>query len=247
MTYRAPSVTPYDNAAPDYEPETPTLDEVIAEAMRHHTLGVRVALPAQVTAVHGNQQVDMQVMLQARYTTQDEPITLPIVKNAPVVMPTGQNYLVRLPVAVGDNGLAVFADRSLDAWSASDGQSPIDPQDGRQHDLSDALFFPGLVPFAQQIEDSTDDLIVKNGDAQVRWLKGGKFVIGSAASGGKELMTLLDATLQAQMDLVSTLQSAQVMTMLGPMPFLASTLASLQQNLSTFQRLKADLDTLKGA
>jgi hypothetical protein len=54
-----------------------------------------------------------------------------------------------LPVSVGDTGLLVFADGSLDVWLARGGV--VDPLDDRHHALSDAVFIPGLRPFSNPI------------------------------------------------------------------------------------------------
>lgn len=54
-----------------------------------------------------------------------------------------------LPVAVGDTGLLIFSDRSLDVWLATGGI--VDPGDDRRHALSDAVFVPGLRPFSSPL------------------------------------------------------------------------------------------------
>jgi hypothetical protein len=62
-------------------------------------------------------------------------------------VPAGADLVV--PVEVGDTGLLVFADDSLDIWLSKGGL--VDPLDDRHHALSDAVFIPGLRPFSNPI------------------------------------------------------------------------------------------------
>lgn len=249
MAYKAPLNSPYDPAVPDLEPETLPLDEILLEAMRAHTLGLRVALPAQVTSVTQGQvqQVDVQPMLMARYLNQADPVPMPVIKNVPVVMPMGQNFSIKMPLAVGDNGLLVFVDRSLDAWVASNATSPVDPQDTRQHDLTDGVFLPGLVPFPLQQTDATTDFVIACGSAQLRLQQTGRVKLGNSASGGQELVDLSDQLLGILSSLLNVLETQTfTLTQMGPQPFIASTVAALQQLSTQISTLRTNLDTIKG-
>jgi hypothetical protein len=54
-----------------------------------------------------------------------------------------------MPISVGDPGLLVFADGSLDVWLSHGGL--VDPLNDRHHALSDAVFIPGLRSFNNAI------------------------------------------------------------------------------------------------
>lgn len=213
MTYDDPAVNPYDPNSADNESQTQPLDQVIRAAARAQTMLMRVCLPAIVVKVSGDQKVDVQPALQVRYIDQTQGQNLPVVQNVPVSMFMGANYAIRVPVAVDDTGYLVFSDRSLDAWLAGDGQV-VDPQDARQHDLSDAIFVPGLVPFSQQTKDGSSDLYVVNGEskAEVRLQQGGSILLGGKSAAnpavlGDVLTNGLDALESALNDLATAMTS----------------------------------------
>lgn len=242
MPYEAPDQNPLDPGVVDYQPETPPLDEVIRHGVLAEAMRLRVCVPASVVAVGGDQQVDLQPLFKSRYVDGDV-VTLPILKDVPVSMPMGAQWGLRYPLAVGDMGWAVFADRALDAWLAGDG-GPTDPQETRMHDLNDAIFVPGLVPTAQQTKDGTTDLTVRNGKTIVRLKAQGKIQLGN---GSQELLDLLSQCLTLQANLLQTLATNTLtLTALGPQPFLASTVAALQQLAQTNKQIQTDLGVLKG-
>jgi Phage protein Gp138 N-terminal domain len=225
--FRQQFPNPYDPTSNDQQPETLPLDEIIRQAIKAQLLDVNVALPGQVVAVLGNQKANIQPLLQSRYAADQSVVNIPVIQNVPIMMPLGQNYAIKLPVAVGDTGLLVFSDRSLDLWNQSNG-GIIDPQDNRAHFLQDAVFIPGLVPFPNQTEDDTTDLVLANGDSDIRLLANGKVRIESKT---QELINVLDQLLNVLINETFTL------TMLGPEPFIASTITALTQvrtNLDTF-------------
>lgn len=229
MTYLDPAVNPYDPSVQDFEPQTLPLDEIIRRAIKAQTMSLRVCLPAIVTQVNGNQKVNVQPALQVRYIDQNQGSNMPQVQNVPVSMPMGQNYSIKVPVAVGDTGYLIFADRSLDVWLAGSG-AIVDPQDSRQHDLSDAIFVPGMVPFSKQTTDSTTDLVLTNGQSQIRIEANGKFQIKNNQN---ELIDLIN-------QLLTILQTETFTnTLIGPQPFIDYTQQFLQE-------LQAKLLTLKG-
>lgn len=68
---------------------------------------------------------------------------LPQISNVPVHYPGTAGMLVRGPLKAGEVGWIKFADRSIDKWTKRGG--PVDPGfDSHYHQLSDAIFEPGL-------------------------------------------------------------------------------------------------------
>lgn len=111
---------------------------------------LRVAMPARVEAYDAaTQKVRVQPLLREAY--EDETGTqhterLPVISDVPVQFPGAGGYFVTFPIAPGDTGTLLFADRSLDRWLTKGGE--VDTGDVRTHHLSDAIFLPGLRPFA---------------------------------------------------------------------------------------------------
>jgi len=66
----------------------------------------------------------------------------PVIPKAIVQFPGNKNFIYTFPLEAGDEGLLIFADRCVDSWWQSGG---VQPQlDIRQHDLTDAIFIPGI-------------------------------------------------------------------------------------------------------
>lgn len=246
MTYREPLQDPQNPNVSDYAPETPDLSTVLEELLRQRDVALRVCLPASVVAVTAVQQVDVQPTLQGRYLTQSDPTTLPVIKNVPVSMSVGQTYQLKLPISVGDPGMLIFCDRSLDVWSQSDGKQPVDPADSRTHDISDPVFVPGLAPFGHQLTDASPDLVVACGKSSLRVQPAGTFKL--QAQGGDELLNLLNTILQNQIDLIGQLAgNTYTNTLMGPQPFLATSVAQLSKLKQTAQDLLSRLGKMTGS
>ena len=79
---------------------------------------------------------------------------LPEIRDCPIVYPSGGGAMLRGPLEVGSEGYIHFADRSLDAWISEGG--PVDPVLVQYHDLSDAVFVPGLRSAATAQDVPTD-------------------------------------------------------------------------------------------
>lgn len=89
------------------------------------------------------------------------------------------------PVKKGDTVMIVMADRSLDRWLSQGGE--VTPDDRRQHDLSDAIAVPGLVPFADfggQVESSenNDDVLIRYAGSKVRIKPNGDVEVEGSAN-----------------------------------------------------------------
>lgn len=210
-----------------FQPATDaTMAANMAIALRHFEQQLRVAMPARVESLGPNGTVTVQPGHQAVSAANlDErskpaPITLLPIGNVPVVQPQGAAYSIRLPVAVHDTGLLLFSDRSLAAWLAGDG-GPRNPSDPRMHDLSDAIFVPGLLTTASQAAQPSygSDLVMQNGEAVLRVQAAGTFKI---ANSQQDLVALVYA-LAAQVDaLSSALGSLTGTNAGGPVTFVAS-------------------------
>lgn len=93
------------------------------------------------------------------------------IPNVPVCIPRSQGLglSVTIPIQVGDEGVIHFAERGLDNWLEKGGvQPPAEPVQPRSHDLSDAIFVPGIMNKPTPIAAySTDSIEVRNEDGTV--------------------------------------------------------------------------------
>ncbi len=220
-----------ETKSPPQEQTTPTLGDVIKEAMRTVGDEMRVCLPAKVLSYdHKTQKAKVQPQMRRQYRdgATDE---MPPVYEVPVAHPRAGSAIVHMPIKVGDNVMLVFADRSMDKWLVN-GET-LTPDDERQHHLTDAIAYPGLYPFSDSENVANpDDLILKNseGDSkmeirltptdQVQFL-----------NKGDELVLVLD-------DLLTALREAVVYSSAGPLLLRHSKFDSLQTRLRRF--LKRD-------
>ncbi len=181
--------------------ESKPMDEVLRLAVEGLLVNLHTALPCQVTKVINNSFVNIQPLLMRKYTT-GTLVTLPEIQNVQISHLRGADYWIKVPVAVGDFGLAVFCERSIDSWKLEG--KLTDPQDSRRHDLSDAVFIPGTYPMNNVLPGAAADMIIHNADADIYLQKAGKFLIKNTSH---ELLGLLSDLCGAVSDLASATAS----------------------------------------
>lgn len=139
----------------------PTLTDVLRE-WQGATLGlVRVACPAVVQS-YDPATLTAVVQLTAPLLIDGAPVAVPPVA-CPVAFPSSAGASITWPLAAGDTGLVVFADRSTDGWR-SEGVANVPPQDARRFGLEDGHFVPasvGSAPAATQAAAAIDALVLR--------------------------------------------------------------------------------------
>ena len=218
----------YDPTKTPTDQETKSLAWVIMQAIRTNQLELHTAFPAEITAVTTpGFLVSVQPLLKRRFMDASvEP--LPIIQNVPVVMPNGARYSIRVPVAVGDTGLCVVSERSLDVWKIHGGT--VDPQDTRLHHLSDAVFIPGLYPM--------DDPVTVQGSPTSMQFNNWQGIIVIEQDGTMKFQNKLKSVelIDQLVQLVQAIEAMTVSTMIGPQPPI---------NLATFTAIRSKLEMLK--
>jgi hypothetical protein len=127
---------------------SPTLAQLLNRAKAELSAEVRVALPCSVERWDpSTNTVDVKPQVQETHETEDGSLVsraLPVLPSVPVIFPGAGGMRITFPIQAGDTGLAIFSDRSIDAWCSAGGDTA--PVDQRRHHLSDAVFIPGLRP-----------------------------------------------------------------------------------------------------
>lgn len=221
MSFNEPLDNPYNENVQDYRSETPTMDRVIQKGIDKNLLRMHTCLPAVVTEVLSPQRVTVTPLLYKRHVDpsgeSDMGILVPIesIGNVPVQMPSGSLYYFKGPIQVGDTGMLVFSERSLDVWKSSTGEI-VDPGDPRHHDISDGVFVPGVVPFSNQISDDTTDIVISNGPetGQVRLTQEGDILLGTSSA--ESPAVLGDVLMNGLSALVSALNNLAMVLGTGP-------------------------------
>lgn len=225
--------------------ETPTLEQILQDAIRAQLLDVHTCLPAKIETYDANtQKANVQVLLKRKYEADAEAINLPVINSVPVQWPSanqGKAY-IHLPIKAGDLGIVVFCERSIDLWLSGALGDPddivdprgkiFDPQDPRIFDLSDAIFIPGVLPFVHSLQNvSPDNAIIQNDKFRIEIAPDGTISLEGKA---EELVTIID-------DLFTNLiVDARVLTSIGPQPFIADTivkLTAIRTRLRTIKRI----------
>jgi len=162
------------------------------------------AMPAMVVAGSGGSSsfnpakmtVSAQPTVQARVKTPTGewiPATLPVHPDCPVIFPGGGGFYLTFPLAVGDEGLLVYASRCIDAWWQSGG---IQPQaEVRMHDLSDGFFLPVCFSNPNVPPDiSTNSVQLRSKDGSTYVEIGSGQIVNIVAPGGAKLIGNLEVT-----------------------------------------------------
>lgn len=145
----------------------------LREIIRRALYGVHTSMPGVITAVgvyKGVRVVSVQPAIQ-QIDTLDGVSSLKAIDPIPntlVVVPHAEDLglSITVPLRVGNEGMLHFSERGLDNWIEKGGvQPPAEPVQPRSHDLSDAVFVPGITSVAHPISNWSDDAVeVRNGD-----------------------------------------------------------------------------------
>jgi hypothetical protein len=177
------------------EEVNPTPAQAIKVAFQAMAADMRVSVPAEVIRYdHKKQLIDARPVFKRKYKdgTVEAP---PIIYNVPVMFPRAGDSFVALPMAKGHSVTLIFSDRSLEKWLSSGGQH--DPEDTRQHHISDAMAIPGGYSFNKSVKlHNSKDMIVKNKNLEMRIKPNGKIQI---MNGKHELLKVMDEWITAEL------------------------------------------------
>lgn len=133
---------------------SPGLAAAFLAALREDRVGLRTAMPASVVSFDASSQtVSVQPGFKRLHATRGE-VSYPVLPNVRVQLPAGGGFGLSLPLAVGNTGVLIFCERTLDRWNVVGAES--DPEDDELHGLNGAIFVPGIHP---------DDAVPANVDA----------------------------------------------------------------------------------
>lgn len=179
-----------------------TLQDLLARFRESMVADLHTALPGKIVKYdESTQKADVQPLIKERYTDESgaqQSRELPVIPSVPVQFPGAGGYRITFPVAVGDTGLIMFAEASLDKWLVSGGT--VDPAEERRHDLTDAIFLPGLRDFGHALTSApTDRATFGKDDGLQIHVDGSKIRIGTTTAvqlekhpNGETLKSILD-------------------------------------------------------
>lgn len=197
-------------------------EEALLSALEGAQAKVWTALPGIVAAVDLNAQtVSVQPTIRGRVTGKDgrvQSVNMPLLVDVPLVFPRAGGFALTLPVAVGDEVLAVFASRAIDSWWQSGGIG--EPVEARMHDLSDAFAIPGPTSQPKKLVG------VSASSAQLRNESGDTF-LEVAPNGAISIIATTEITMTApQINLNGAVAAANGMAVTGNMTSTGSVTAT---------------------
>lgn len=148
---------------------------------------LHTALPAQVVSFNAENQTVTLACLVKQVLVGEKTVDIPPLVDVPVSFPRGGGFAITFPLQKGDEGMAIFSERCIDGWWQSGRESS--PLDYRFHDLSDAMFIPGICSVPKAIQGFfTGGLSLQtlSGDTFIRMTEAGIQIKGDIQHEGNQ-------------------------------------------------------------
>lgn len=150
-----------------------SLSQLIVEAIEGSLAEMHTGLPGKIVSFDAAKgSCEVQPLLQRVLLDEDERptlVTIPVLKNVPILYPAGGGWSFTWPLAVGNIVFLTFAERSIDDWLLAQPGTLVTPAQSRKHHLSDAICIPALRPRTQPIPNiDTTNLRIQNDAGTVR-------------------------------------------------------------------------------
>lgn len=137
------------------------LPGLIKQGITNYMKNVHTCLPGKIVEFNAEKQIATVQLLVKRIFKGNTAVDLPPVINVVVWQPKAGNFCITFPIAVDDECLVLFSERSIDGWYKS-GQSKA-PDNYRMHSLSDAICLVGMSSEPKVVTDyDTENLQIRN-------------------------------------------------------------------------------------
>lgn len=143
-----------------------TLPDLVEAIVEHSLWDLHTCLPAKIITIdYAQQKATVQPLIKERNRdakANDKGLQdMPVIQGVPVVFPSANTGILTFPIKAGDIVLVVFAERSVDNFVFSDGTKPVDPDDFRKHNYTDAFCIAGLYPFKKALGIHQTDAVLR--------------------------------------------------------------------------------------
>lgn len=144
----------------DLDEEEQSLVEAIESNIDYFLTLLRTATPAEVVKSDGLRATATPLINKMIKKSEGKYLSQQPIDNC-IVMHCGGTDVARVttPVKKGTKGLLIFAERDISLWSKGDGKA-ANAGTSRKHDINDAIFIAGLLPFTAT-KPSTEDLVIE--------------------------------------------------------------------------------------
>lgn len=139
--------------------------EMMEQKLEKLSNRIRVACPGIIQSFDSDKQtVSVKLAIREVVSLNGNPaenLEVPILQDVPIYMPRAGNFVLTMPVTIGDECLVIFGDNCIDAWWQSGSVS--NQIDNRRHDLSDGMAIIGIWSQPKKISGySTDSAVLRN-------------------------------------------------------------------------------------
>lgn len=166
-------------------------EEELRIAIEAALANMHVAMPVRVMKDSDGKTVSIQPTIKANQTMPDgtvKQVDYPML-DALVHFTSGGGATMTHPVKSGDEGMVLFASRSIHNWREMGGTQP--QVDSRMHDLSDAIFLPGIRSKPRDLSDiNTDAAEMRSDDGKHKVSLHPKDGPSMSADGGKHVVAV---------------------------------------------------------
>jgi len=143
-----------------------TLPDLVEAIVEHSLWDLHTCLPAKIVTIDYEQQkATVQPLIKERNRdakANDKGLQdMPVIQGVPVIFPSANTGILTFPIKAGDIVLVVFSERSVDNFVFSDGVNPVDPDDFRKHNYTDAFCIAGLYPFKKALGIHPSDAVLR--------------------------------------------------------------------------------------
>lgn len=159
-----------------------TLQDLLSSFRASFAADLHTAMPGKVSKYDAStQKADVKPLLQSRWVDESDKqqtSEYPVIPCVPVVFPGAGKYRLTFPITTETTGMLFFCEASLDKWLISGGM--VDPASDRRHDLTDAVFIPGLRDFGHALKSAPIDRLTLGDDEGLQiHIDGSSIRIGS--------------------------------------------------------------------
>jgi hypothetical protein len=132
---------------------------------------IRCASPAIIQKFYPEDMtVDVQLTVKEKIAINGEyqSLKVPILGKLPVVLPSGGDFILTMPIKEGDECLVIFSDTCIDAWWQNGGDEN-EQIIMRRHNLSDGFAIVGVRSNKRKLSDYNEDSVeLRNVDGTVK-------------------------------------------------------------------------------
>jgi Phage protein Gp138 N-terminal domain len=222
-----------------YPIQKPDLLDVLQLLKEDIMTTLRVCVPGQVVSFNGTKRTAVIKILLKRTLADGTYADYGNLQDVPIYTPGAGGAFLLFPIAPGDQGIVVFADRNIGGWIQNGTIAPL--PDMRAHSLSDGIFIPGLNAYSATVPAySTSKTVLTYQGSTLELDPAGIKLIGN---GGAEIdlqttfATIKNATTSLGTLINALITAIEGIEVTGNLPLTAPSIAALEAVRTEFEAL----------